>query len=73
LIDGQLSSFLLLATVVRKDVVGVPSTQTLQNLQYMGRIRLPRLEFADYPVELDHWANWFFHVSGLSALSVVQI
>ena len=27
------------------DVVGVPTTQTMQNLQYMGRIRLPNLEF----------------------------
>jgi len=44
------------------DVVGVPTTQTMQNLQYMGRIRLPNLEFVGGAIELDHWANWFFHI-----------
>merc|ERR1712039_388585 len=41
---------------------GVPNTQHMANLQYMGRIRLPELEFLGGEVELDHWANWFFHI-----------
>merc|ERR1712070_162612 len=44
------------------DVVGVPTTQTMRNLQYMGRIWLPHLEFVGGGIELDHWANWFFHI-----------
>merc|ERR1712146_201217 len=28
----------------------------------MGRIRLPDLEFLGGLRELDHWANWFFHI-----------
>ena len=45
-----------------EDVVGVPSMQRLNNLQYKGRIRLPELEFLGGEIELDHWANWFFHI-----------
>merc|ERR1712232_139990 len=50
------------------DPVGVPDTQNvgpakgLANMQYMGRIRLPKLEYLNKPIELDHWANWFFHI-----------
>jgi len=43
------------------DIVGVPTTQSMKHLQYMGRIRLPELEFLGGEVVLDHWANWFFH------------
>merc|ERR1719262_1740575 len=28
----------------------------------MGRIKLPELEYLKTPIELDHWANWFFHI-----------
>jgi len=31
-------------------------------MQYLGRIRLPELEFLGGKIELDHSANWFFHV-----------
>jgi len=50
------------------DPVGVPDTQNvgpakgLANMQYMGRIKLPKLEYLNKPIELDHWANWFFHI-----------
>jgi len=50
------------------DPVGVPDTQSiapavgLANMQYMGRIKLPELEYLHVPIELDHWANWFFHI-----------
>eukprot|EP00933_Yihiella_yeosuensis_P050950 TRINITY_DN4875_c1_g2_i2.p1 TRINITY_DN4875_c1_g2~~TRINITY_DN4875_c1_g2_i2.p1 ORF type:complete len:556 (-),score=148.98 TRINITY_DN4875_c1_g2_i2:400-2067(-) len=49
------------------DPVGVPDTQAafahgLNEMQYMGRIRLPELEYLKVPIELDHWANWFFHI-----------
>merc|ERR1719258_995079 len=50
------------------DPVGVPDTQAiapavgLANMQYMGRIKLPNLEYLNVPIELDHWANWFFHI-----------
>merc|ERR1719238_1340921 len=50
------------------DPVGVPDTQAfapatgLANMQYMGRIKLPNLEYLNKPIELDHWANWFFHI-----------
>ena len=44
------------------DVVGVPTLQHLQHLEYKGRIRLPELEFVGGSVVLDHWANWFFHI-----------
>jgi len=50
------------------DPVGVPDTSSiapatgLANMQYMGRIRLPHLEYLGGEIELDHWANWFFHI-----------
>jgi hypothetical protein len=49
------------------DPVGVPDTQAafatgLANMQYMGRIKLPELEYLKTPIELDHWAWWFFHI-----------
>jgi hypothetical protein len=50
------------------DPVGVPDTQAygvakgMGNMQYMGRIKLPKLEYLEVPIELDHWANWFFHI-----------
>jgi hypothetical protein len=50
------------------DPVGIPDTQSLApavgmaNMQYMGRIKLPNLEYLNKPIELDHWANWFFHI-----------
>jgi len=49
------------------DPVGVPDITAswhagLDNMQYMGRIRLPELEYMKVPIELDHWANWFFHI-----------
>jgi hypothetical protein len=50
------------------DPVGVPDTQALApavglaKMEYMGRIKLPELEYLKVPIELDHWANWFFHI-----------
>merc|ERR1712072_768046 len=50
------------------DPVGVPDTQSLApaeglaKIEYMGRIKLPELEYLKVPIELDHWANWFFHI-----------
>eukprot|EP00929_Paragymnodinium_shiwhaense_P014981 TRINITY_DN122998_c0_g1_i1.p1 TRINITY_DN122998_c0_g1~~TRINITY_DN122998_c0_g1_i1.p1 ORF type:complete len:556 (-),score=152.06 TRINITY_DN122998_c0_g1_i1:360-2027(-) len=49
------------------DPVGVPditasAAKGLGEMQYMGRIRLPKLEYLDTPIELDHWASWFFHI-----------
>jgi len=50
------------------DPVGVPDISSiapgdgLGHMQYMGRIKLPQLEYLNTPIELDHWANWFFHV-----------
>merc|ERR1712217_550960 len=49
------------------DPVGVPDiaaswAKGLDNMQYMGRIKLPELEYLKVPIELDHWANWFFHI-----------
>jgi len=50
------------------DPVGVPDTQSygvskgMSSMQYMGRIKLPNLEYLNVPIELDHWANWFFHI-----------
>jgi len=50
------------------DPVGVPDTQAygvakgMAGMQYMGRIRLPELEYLKVPIELDHWATWFFHI-----------
>jgi len=53
--------------ICHRDIVGVPIFQAMgpghmQNWQYMGRIRLPELEFVGGAIELDHWANWFFHI-----------
>jgi len=49
------------------DPVGVPDiaaswSKGMSNMQYMGRIKLPKLEYLDTPIELDHWASWFFHI-----------
>merc|ERR1719217_1967785 len=50
------------------DPVGVPDTQALApavglaKMEYMGRIKLPEVEYLKQPMELDHWANWFFHI-----------
>jgi len=49
------------------DPVGVPDIEAswakgLGQMQYMGRIKLPELEYLKTPIELDHWANWFFHI-----------
>merc|ERR1711976_842564 len=49
------------------DPVGVPDISAswakgLAHMQYMGRIKLPELEYLKVPIELDHWANWFFHI-----------
>jgi hypothetical protein len=49
------------------DPVGVPDIAAswatgLANMDYMGRIKLPKLEYLDVPIELDHYANWFFHI-----------
>jgi len=50
------------------DPVGVPDTQAtapsagMATMQYMGRIRLPSVEYLNVEMELDHWANWFFHI-----------
>jgi hypothetical protein len=67
LIHG-LPSFLPGGCTCMPDPVGVPDTQNvspavgLANMQYMGRIKLPELEYLKVPIELDHWANWFFHI-----------
>merc|ERR1719450_212499 len=49
------------------DPVGVPDITAswadgMGDMQYMGRIKLPQLEYLKTPIELDHWANWFFHI-----------
>lgn len=49
------------------DPVGVPDISAswakgLDEMQYMGRIKLPNLEYLNVPIELDHWASWFFHI-----------
>mmetsp|Transcript_1151 Transcript_1151/g.3540 ORF Transcript_1151/g.3540 Transcript_1151/m.3540 type:complete len:561 (-) Transcript_1151:95-1777(-) len=49
------------------DPVGVPDISAsmaggMGSMQYMGRIKLPELEYLKVPVELDHWASWFFHI-----------
>lgn len=59
LVEGMPNaSGMLTGCACRMDVVGVPALQSIDNLHYMGRIRLPHLEFRGGPVELDHWANW---------------
>jgi len=49
------------------DPVGVPDVTAsmatgLANMQYLGRIKLPEIEYLKVPMELDHWADWFFHI-----------
>jgi len=49
------------------DPVGFPdvtSTRTsgLQHMTYLGRLKLAPMEFMGRTVEVDHYANWFFHV-----------
>jgi len=67
LIHG-LPSFVPGGCTCMPDPVGVPDTQNvgpaqgMANMQYMGRIKLPTLEYLNKPIELDHWANWFFHI-----------
>jgi len=67
LIHGM-PSFLPGGCTCMPDPVGVPDTQSIDpavgmaNMQYMGRIKLPNLEYLNVPIELDHWANWFFHI-----------
>lgn len=49
------------------DPVGVPDVSAtrrggLANLEYLGRIKLAPIEYLGRTVEMDHYANWFFHV-----------
>jgi len=49
------------------DPVGVPDvaherTEGLDQMHYLGRIKLTLDEHEKETVEVDHWANWFFHV-----------
>jgi len=49
------------------DPVGVPditATQAtgLDHMEYLGRIKLDPIEFLGRTIELDHWADWFFHI-----------
>jgi len=40
-----------------------PGTGTkLGDMEYMGRIKIAPIEYLGRTVELDHWANWFFHI-----------
>jgi len=61
-------SFLPGGCTCMPDPVGVPDTQSygiakgMSNMKYMGRIKLPELEYLKVPIELDHWADWFFHI-----------
>jgi hypothetical protein len=48
------------------DPVGVPDITTteangLANMEYMGRVKID-VEYGNGWIELDHWANWFFHI-----------
>jgi len=66
LIHGM-PSFLPGGCTCMPDPVGVPDTQAswakgMAGMQYMGRIKLPELEYLKTPIVLDHWANWFFHI-----------
>jgi len=66
LIHGM-PSFLPGGCTCMPDPVGVPDieaswAQGMAGMQYMGRIKLPELEYLKTPIELDHWANWFFHI-----------
>jgi len=49
------------------DPVGVPDvaherTSGLDEMEYLGRIKLTLKEHTGEVVLVDHWANWFFHV-----------
>jgi len=49
------------------DPVGVPDvaherTAGLAEMEYLGRINLTLAEYDKSVIEVDHWANWFFHV-----------
>merc|ERR1711953_423146 len=66
LIHGM-PSFLPGGCTCMPDPVGVPDISAswakgMAGMQYMGRIKLPELEYIKVPIELDHWANWFFHI-----------
>merc|ERR1711953_785736 len=66
LIHGM-PSFLPGGCTCMPDPVGVPDitaswAKGMAGMQYMGRIKLPELEYLKTPIELDHWANWFFHI-----------
>lgn len=66
LIDGM-PSWMPGGCTCMPDPVGVPDISAswapgLSEMQYMGRIRLPNLEYLNTPIELDHWASWFFHI-----------
>jgi len=66
LIDGM-PSWLPGGCTCIPDPVGVPDitgaeAKGMGEMQYMGRIKLPNLEYLNQPIELDHWADWFFHI-----------
>lgn len=66
LVDG-LPDFIPGGCTCVADPVGVPDvhherTEGLDEMQYLGRINLTLDEFDKSTVEVDHWANWFFHV-----------
>merc|ERR1711953_566631 len=66
LIDGM-PSFLPGGCTCMPDPVGVPDISAswatgLAEMEYMGRIKLPKLEYIETEIELDHWASWFFHI-----------
>merc|ERR1719240_2540989 len=50
------------------DPVGVPditasgATGLKDEMQYLGRIKLAPIEYLGRTIELDHWADWFFHI-----------
>lgn len=49
------------------DPVGVPDASMtrapgLKDLEYLGRINLAPIEYLGRTVEMEHYANWFFHV-----------
>lgn len=46
---------------VRKTKDGHDATK-LANMDYMGRIKIAPLEYLGGTVELDHYADWFFHI-----------
>merc|ERR1712094_15806 len=62
-----MGSFLPGGCTCMSDPVGVPditasAANGLNNMEYMGRIKLTPIEYLNRTVELDHWANWFFHI-----------